>query len=284
VSDHIKSFLASIDTHALATDAAAWGVRLLVALLIFVTGWWLARYLAGASRRVMIRGGADPLLGDFLRNIVFVFLLAIVVVGALDRVGVPTASLLAALGAAGIAVGLALQNSLSNLAAGVLLMINRPFRVGDYIQAAGVGGTVKSVNLLSTTLHSPDNCQIVVPNGKISSDSIINYSALDSRRLDLVVGIAYGDDIGAAFAAVNAVLAADERVLPDPAPVVALLELGDSSVNLAIRPWVASSDYWPARFGLQRAIKERFDAEGITIPFPQREITLHPAPASQESE
>ena len=155
-----------------------------------------------------------------------------------------------------------------------LLMVNRPFHVGDYIQAAGIGGTVKSMNLLSTTLHSPDNCQIVVPNGKILADPIINYSALPSRRLDLVVGIAYEDDVGAAMAAVREVLASDSRVLEQPAPVVALLELGDSSVNLAVRPWVPSSEYWPARFDLLRGIKARFDADGITIPFPQREITI----------
>ena len=272
--DHLKSFFSSIDTQALATATAAWGGRILVALLIFVAGYWFARYAAGASKRAMLRGGGDPLLGDFLRSVVFAGLLALVIVGALDRAGVPTASLLAALGAAGLAVGLALQNSLSNLAAGVLLMVNRPFHVGDYIQAAGIGGTVKSMNLLSTTLHSPDNCQIVVPNGKILADPIINYSALPSRRLDLVVGIAYEDDVGAAMAAVREVLASDSRVLEQPAPVVALLELGDSSVNLAVRPWVPSSEYWPARFDLLRGIKARFDADGITIPFPQREITI----------
>lgn len=274
MNERFHEFYASLDTHALAQAALAWGGRLLVALLILLIGWWVARRLAASSQRVMTRGGADPLLGNFMRKMVFVLVFTLVVVGALDRVGVPTASLLAALGAAGLAIGLALQGSLSNLAAGVLLMIFRPFRVGDYVQTAGVGGTVRSVNLMHTVLHSPDNCQIVVPNGKIVGDAIVNYSALDNRRIDLVIGISYGDDIGKAIGIARAALDDDARVLKNPAPVVAVLELADSSVNLAIRPWVASAAYWDVRFALQREIKQRFDAAGITIPFPQREVVL----------
>ena len=150
-------------------------------------------------------------------------------------------------------------------------------RVGDYVQAAGVSGTVRSVNLIQTVLTSADNCQIVVPNGKIVGDAITNYSALDTRRLDLVVGIGYGDDIGKAIGIVHEILAADERVLDDPKPVVAVLELADSTVNLAIRPWVASKAYWPLKFDLQREIKQRFDAAGITLPFPQREVVVRSA-------
>lgn len=275
MSERLREFFASLDRNALIDAAVGWSGRMLVALLILLVGWWLARRLAGALQRVLVRGGADPLLGNFLRNLVFVLLLAVVVVGALDRAGVPTASLLAALGAAGLAIGLALQGSLSNLAAGVLLMVFRPFRVGDYVQAGGIGGTVRSVNLIHTVLTSPDNCQIVVPNAKILGDAITNYSVLPTRRLDLVIGIGYGDDIGKAIGAVHAVLAADARVLTEPKPVVAVLELADSSVNLAIRPWVASGDYWPLRFDLLREIKQRFDATGISIPFPQREIVVH---------
>lgn len=274
MNERLHEFYASLDTHALANDALAWGGKLLVSLLILLIGWWIARRVAAASQRVLMRGGADPLLGNFLRNLVFVLLIAVVIVGALDRVGVPTASLLAALGAAGLAIGLALQGSLSNLAAGVLLMVFRPFRVGDYVQTAGVGGTVRTVSLMHTVLHSPDNCEIVVPNGKILGDAIVNYSALDKRRIDLVIGIGYGDDIGKAIAIVNGALADDNRVLTEPAPVVAVLELADSSVNLAIRPWCASPDYWSTRFDLQREIKQRFDRNGITIPFPQREVTM----------
>lgn len=268
------AFYASLDLQALSTGIVAWGGRLLAALLIFLIGWWLARRASNAVRGVTMRGGADPLLGNFLRNIVFAVLITLVVVGVLDRVGVPTTSLLAALGAAGLAIGLALQGSLSNLAAGVLLMVVRPFRVGEYVEVAGVAGKVQMVSLMQTILHSPDNRQITVPNGKILGDSIINYSALQNRRLDLVIGIGYSDDIGKAIGIAEAALAADKRVLEDPAAVVAVLELGDSSVNLAIRPWVAVADYWDLKFDLQRRIKEQFDANGISIPFPQREVWM----------
>ena len=272
--EQLHQFYASLDTHAIAVGALAWGGKLLAGLLILAVGWWFARRVARGAQGLMTRGGADPLLGDFLRNVVFVLLIAVVIIGALDRVGVPTASLLAALGAAGLAVGLALQGSLSNLAAGVLLMIFRPFRVGDYVQAAGVAGTVRQVNLMQTMLTSPDNCQILVPNSKVLGDAITNYSALENRRIDLVIGIGYGDDIGKAIGIVHAILESDARVLDDPKPVVAVLDLGESSVNLAIRPWVAASNYWPAKFDLQREIKQRFDAAGISIPFPQRELTV----------
>ncbi len=278
MTERLREFYASIDVQALSTAIVAWGGRLLAALLILLIGWWLARRASNAIRGVTMRGGADPLLGNFLRNMVFAVLLTLVVVGALDRVGVPTTSLLAALGAAGLAVGLALQGSLSNLAAGVMLMIVRPFRVGEYVEVAGVAGTVKTVGLMQTVLHSPDNRQITVPNGKILGDAIVNYNALHTRRLDLVIGIGYGDDIGKAIGIANAALAADKRVLEDPAPVVAVLELGDSSVNIAIRPWVAASDYWGLKFDLQREIKQQFDANGITIPFPQREVWMRKPP------
>ncbi len=270
----IRNLLTSLDAHDIAVLAVAWGAKVVVAVLIFLIGWWIARRISSGAQRILLRGGADPLLGDFLRNIVFAFLLALVVVGALDRIGVPTASLLAALGAAGLAVGLALQGSLSNLAAGVLIMLTRPFRVGDFIEVAGVSGTVRSMSLMHTVLYSPDNCQVIVPNGKILGDSITNYSTLDKRRLDLTVGIGYQDDVDKAIGLVNSILENDDRVLEDPPPLVAVLELAESSVNLAIRPWVAPQQYWPLKFDLQRQIKLEFDANGITIPFPQSEITL----------
>jgi small conductance mechanosensitive channel len=270
----LREFYASLDLHAFANAAALWGGRLLVALLILGIGWWLARRIAAAVQRMLLRGGADPLLGHFLRNLVLVSLLAVVVTGALDRIGVPTASLLAALGAAGLAIGLALQGSLSNLAAGVLLMVFRPFRVGDGVQAAGVSGTVQRVTLMHTILHTPDHCEVVVPNARIAAEAIVNYSALGTRRIDIVVGIGYGEDIGRAIGVAGAVLAAEARILAEPAPQLAVSDLGESAVNLAIRPWVRSGEHADVRAVLLRALKEAFDAAGIEIPPPQRGVTL----------
>src|SRR5688500_12372468 len=196
MSDRLRELYASMDASGVGSAVLAWSGRLLVALLILLVGWWVARRVAAAVQRVLARGGADPLLGSFLRNVVFVVLFVLVAVGALDRAGVPTASLLAALGAAGLAIGLALQGSLSNLAAGVLLMVFRPFRVGQYVEVAGVAGTVQEVSLMHTRLLSPDNREIVLPNGKVAGDAIVNHSARGTRRIDLVVGIGYGDDVG----------------------------------------------------------------------------------------
>jgi len=277
MADRLHEFYASLDNRAFTDMLIGWSGRSLVALLILLVGWWLARRVAAAVRRVLLRTGADPLLGNFLGNLVLVLLLAVVVTGALDRIGVPTASLLAALGAAGLAIGLALQGSLSHLAAGVLLMVFRPFRVGQYIEVAGVAGTVQDVSLMHTRLLTADNREVVLPNGKVAGDAIVNYSARGTRRIDLVVGIGYGDDIGQAIAIVRELLAADTRVLADPAADVAVLQLADSSVNLAIRPWTKSADTWAVQTALLRAIKERFDAEGISIPFPQREVTVRAA-------
>ncbi|HEX7770032.1 MAG TPA: mechanosensitive ion channel domain-containing protein, partial [Dokdonella sp.] len=233
----MRELYASIDATGFGSAVLAWSGRLLVALLILLIGWWVARRIAAAVQRVLVRGGADPMLGSFLRNVVFVLLFVLVLVGALDRAGVPTASLLAALGAAGLAIGLALQGSLSNLAAGVLLMVFRPFRVGQYVEVAGVAGTVQEVSLMHTRLLTPDNREIVVPNAKVAGDAIVNYSARGTRRIDLEVGIGYGEDLDRAIAIVRELIAADARVLADPAPDVAVSRLGDAAVTLTIRPW-----------------------------------------------
>lgn len=274
MSERLAEFYAKINTQAVATDVLAWGGRLLVAVLILLVGWWVARRVSGGAQRVLTRGGADPLLGSFLRNLIFVLLIAIVIVGALDRIGVPTASLLAALGAAGLAIGLALQGSLSNLAAGVLLMVFRPFRVGQYVEAGGVAGTVQLVSLMHTTLLTLDNREVIVPNAKVAGDVIVNVNARGIRRIDMVVGIGYGDDIRHAIGVVHGILEAEPRVLKEPAPVVIVLALADSSVNLAVRPWVNSGDVFATQGALLQAIKERFDQEGISIPFPQREVVV----------
>jgi small conductance mechanosensitive channel len=274
MSDRLHEFYASLDTRALTDAVLAWSGRLLIALLILLIGWWLARRIAGGVQGVLTRGGADPLLGSFLRNLVFVLLLALVVVGALDRAGVPTASLLAALGAAGLAIGLALQGSLSNLAAGVLLMAFRPFRVGDSIEVGSVAGVVQNVSLMQTFLLTADNREVILPNSKVTSDVIVNVNARGTRRVDLAIGIAHDADVGKALELLRAIGAADTRVLAQPAVEVAVLQLTESGVQLALRSWTRAGDFGGVQSDLLRTIKQRFDAEGINLARPLRDIVL----------
>jgi len=281
MGEWLSEFYASPKTHALADQVLAWGARLLVAILILLIGWWLARRLAGATQRVLLRGGADPLLGSFLRNLVFVLLIAMVVIGAFQSVGVPTASLLAALGAAGLAIGLALQGSLSNLAAGVLLMVFRPFRVGQFVEVAGVGGTVQSVSLMHTILLTPDNREVILPNAKVAGDVIVNVNARGTRRLDLVIGIGLDADIGKAIGIARELLAADPRVLAEPKPNVIVSQVSDARVSLTLQPWVNSADYTLVQSDTLRAIKERLDAGGVRLPTSQYEVILREAAPAQ---
>lgn len=274
MSDRLHEFYASLDTRALTDAVLAWSGRLLIALLILLIGWWLARRIAGGVQGVLTRGGADPLLGSFLRNLVFVLLLALVVVGALDRAGVPTASLLAALGAAGLAIGLALQGSLSNLAAGVLLMAFRPFRVGDSIEVGSVAGVVQNVSLMQTFLLTADNREVILPNSKVTSDVIVNVNARGTRRVDLAIGIAHDADVGKALELLRAIGAADTRVLAQPAVEVAVLQLTESGVQLALRSWTRAGDFGGVQSDMLRTIKQRFDAEGINLARPLRDIVL----------
>jgi small conductance mechanosensitive channel len=256
------------------------GPALLGALLVLLIGAWLAARLANVLQRAMSRASVDPTLSGFLRNLVYGVLIAVLIVIALQTAGVPSAPLLAALGAGGLAIGLALQGSLSNLAWGVLLIVFRPFKVGDFIHAGGIEGTVEGINLMHTQLVLADNREAVVPNAKIGADAIINYSRRGTRRFELRVGIGYGDDIGKAIAVVQRLFQADPRILKDPAPTVWTDSLGDSAVNLLLRGHTANADFWPAQTDLLRAIKEQFDAEGISIPFPQRGVHIVNAPAS----
>jgi len=272
--ERLHAWYASLVEQPLREALDAWGGRLLVAALILLVGWWLAKRLSRGAQRVLERSGADPLLGGFVRNLVFVLLIAIFAVGALDRAGVPTASLLAALGATGLAIGLALQGSLSNLAAGMLLAVFRPFRVGQYVEANGIGGTVQDVTLMHTHLLTPDNRLVILPNATVAGNTVVNFSARATRRIDLVVGIAHEADIASAIAATREVLAAEPRVLADPAAEVAVADLGGSGVNLAIGAWVATPQYAAVRSALLQAIKERFDAEGIRLPPAPRDVVL----------
>lgn len=255
--------------------AIPWTLRILVALLIWFIGKWIAGRITSVVKKVMAKTGMDQMLVQFLGNILYTLLLIAVIIAALDHLGLQTTSLLAIFGAAGLAVGLALKDSLSNFSSGVMLILFRPFKVGDFIEAAGTAGVVEEVRIFSTMIRSGDNRQIIIPNGQIYGGTIVNVSAKPTRRIDLVFGIGYGDDIRKAKQIIAEVIAADERILKDPAPGIALGELGDSSVDINVRPWVNTPDYWPVRADLLENIKLAFDANGISIPFPQRDVHLH---------
>ncbi|ACL72617.1 mechanosensitive ion channel family protein [Thioalkalivibrio sulfidiphilus] len=255
--------------------AIPWTLRILVALLIWFIGKWIAGRITSVVKKVMIKTGMDQMLVQFLGNILYTLLLIAVIIAALDHLGLQTTSLLAIFGAAGLAVGLALKDSLSNFSSGVMLILFRPFKVGDFIEAAGTAGVVEEVRIFSTMIRSGDNRQIIIPNGQIYGGTIVNVSAKPTRRIDLVFGIGYGDDIKKAKQIIAEVIAADERILKDPAPGIALGELGDSSVDINVRPWVNTPDYWPVRADLLENVKLAFDANGISIPFPQRDVHLH---------
>jgi len=249
-----------------------YGLNIVGALLILAIGWIIAKMVKGTLRRVMERANVDPTLVGFGVNILYYLVLTAVVVAAIGRLGVPTASLLAVLGTAGLAVGLALKDSLSNFASGVILLLFRPFRVGDFIDGGGTLGTVLEIQMLHTKLASPDNKEVTVPNSKLTADNVTNFNVRGTRRVELIFGIAYGDDIERAKQIINGIIAADSRVLKEPEPFVHVVELADSSVNIACRPWSHASDWWSLTCDLQQRVKEKFDAEGISIPFPQRDI------------
>ena len=255
-------------------NATQLGINVLAALLILLIGIWLAARVANLVQRAMHRASVDDTLVGFLRNLIYGVLVAVLVVSALITAGVPSAPLVAALGASGLAIGLALQGSLSNLAWGVLLIVFRPFRAGDFIHAGGVDGTVETVNLMYTLLVLPDNREAIVPNAKIGGDAIINANRRGTRRFELKIGIGYKDDIGQAIAEIEKLFAADVRILKEPPATVVTGTLGESAVELIVRAWTRSEDLWGAQTELLRKIKERFADVGISIPFPQRELTV----------
>jgi small conductance mechanosensitive channel len=260
---------------SLQTFAAFYGIKIIAAIVIFVVGRWVARALRNMIKKMMAKGNVDETLISFVGNLTYITLLAFVIIAALNQLGIQTTSFIAVIGAAGLAIGLALQGSLANFAAGVLMIIFRPFKAGDYIEGAGVAGTVEAVQIFATQLKTPDNKTIIVPNAKMMGDNITNYSAKDTRRVDMVIGVGYGDDLKKVREILEDILAKDDRVLEDPAPTIGVLELGDNSVNFAVRPWVKKEDYWGAYFDVTETVKRRFDEEGISIPFPQRDVHLY---------
>jgi small conductance mechanosensitive channel len=259
------------------TSALDFGINLVTAIVIFYVGRIVVRLVTRGIRKVMTAQEVDPTLVTFVSNLVNMILLIIVVIAAIGALGVQTTSFIAILGAAGLAVGLALQGSLSNFASGVLIIIFRPYKVGDFIEGAGVAGSVVSVQILTTILKTGDNKQVIVPNSQIMGGIITNYSANETRRIDLVVGVSYDDDLDKTRKVLEELIAAEDRILKDPAHTIAVSELGDSSVNFVVRPWVNTADYWGVMFDLTEAIKKRFDKEGISFPFPQQDVHLYKA-------
>ncbi|WP_408625291.1 small-conductance mechanosensitive channel MscS [Celerinatantimonas yamalensis] len=247
-------------------------VNLAAALLILVIGFIAAGLIASSIERLMNKRKIDRTISSFTSSMIKYTFVAFILIAALSRLGVQTASFVAILGAAGLAVGLALQGSLSNFAAGVLIVGFRPFRAGDYVEVSGTAGTIQDVQILTTTLTTPDNKEVIVPNASIFSGHIINYSRHDKRRLDLVIGVSYKSDLAKTKAVLKAVLDQEPRLLSDEKVTIGVLELADSSVNFAVRPWVRTPDYWPVRFDLLEAIKTALDEAEIEIPFPQMDV------------
>lgn len=252
-------------------------MNLIVAAAIFFIGKYIAKSISEIVAKTMARRDTDPALIGFVKSLLHWALLGFVAIAALGQLGIQTASFVAIIGAAGLAVGLALQGSLSNFAAGVLLLIFRPFKIGDFVELAGTAGTVVSIQIFTTELVTPDNKQIIVPNASATGGTITNVSALPTRRVDMVFGIGYSDDIDKARDLILDILNSDSRVLKDPEAQVAVAELADSSVNFVTRPWVNAADYWGVKFDVTEQVKKRFDAEGISIPFPQQDVHMHQA-------
>ncbi|KPA53713.1 mechanosensitive ion channel protein [Photobacterium leiognathi subsp. mandapamensis] len=252
-----------------------YAVNLVSALLILFIGNMIVKAVAGAVAKVLRKKDMDNAVVEFIHGLVRYLLFVIVLIAALSRIGVQTASVVAVIGAAGLAVGLALQGSLSNFAAGVLIVAFRPFKSGDFVEVAGVSGAVESIQIFSTELRTPDNKTVVVPNSSIIGNPITNYSRNATRRIDLVIGVSYKADLQKTKEVLTRVVNADSRVLKDPEPTIGVVALADSSVNFVVRPWVNTPDYWAVYFDLNQAIKEELDKEGIEIPFPQMDVHLN---------
>lgn len=254
---------------------AAYGLSVIGGFVLLIVGWMAANWVGRTVRRQLEKSGkVDATLRGFFSNLARYVVLALVGIAVLNQFGIQTTSLIAVFGAAGLAIGLALQGTLSDLAAGVMLLIFRPFNVGQYIEAGGQAGTVKELSLFTTELATPDNVQVILPNASVWGSPVVNYSHHATRRVDWTIGISYDDDIGKAFEAAHRVISGEERILPDPEPMAVVSELADSSVNITIRVWVNAADYWAVKFDLARAFKEEFDRSGLSIPFPQQDVHL----------
>jgi small conductance mechanosensitive channel len=279
MATNVTDFVASEDSGAWIDTAmemgVEYGVKIVSALLVLMIGFWVAKMIKKGVVKVMGKRGVDPTLISFVSSLLFMVMKIFVIVAALEKLNIRTTSFIAILGAAGLAIGLALQGSLANFAAGVLMIIFKPFKLGDVIEAGGSVGSVLEIGIFTTILKSPDNKKMIVPNAQVTGGTITNINTFGTRRVDLVAGIGYGDDIDKAKSVLEGIIAADDRILKDPEPTIAVVELADSSVNFVVRPWTKSADYWGVYFDTTETIKKRFDEEGISIPFPQRDVHLY---------
>lgn len=255
--------------------AAFYGIKIVAALVILVVGRWLAKAISRLTERFLNRGKVDPTIVSFVEHLTYIALMTFVVLAALAQIGIQTTSFIAVIGAAGLAIGLALQGSLANFAAGFLLIIFKPFKTGDYIDGAGVTGTVEKIQVFTTVLRTVDNKTIIVPNAKIMGDNIVNYSTKETRRVDLAFGVSYSDDIDKVRKILWDIVCGDPRILKDPECMIIVKELGDSSVNFEVRAWVKTADYWGVYFDTVEKAKKQFDARGVSIPFPQRDVHVY---------
>lgn len=260
--------------------ALIYGADLVFALLVLFIGFWVIKRVVALMRAAMTKKEIDVTLRRFLISLVGIILKALLIISVASMIGVETTSFIAIIGAAGLAIGLALQGSLGNFAGGVLLLMFRPYKVGDFIESQGHAGTVYAIQIFTTILKTPDNKTVFIPNGPIANGSITNYSTEETRRVDMVFGIGYDDDIDKAKKILQSLIDADERILKDPAPAILLAELADSSVNFKVRTWVNAADYWGVFFDMHESVKKTFDNKGISIPYPQRDVHLHQVPAA----
>jgi small conductance mechanosensitive channel len=268
--ENVVSYLEAFKAWAIGFAPTAVG-----ALLTLVIGMWLAKALSKGVRKALAKGKTDDMLANFLSKLTKMIITVMVLISVVGQLGANTASFAAVLAAAGFAIGMAMSGTLGNFASGVMILLFRPFQIGHFVEVAGHAGVIEEINIFMTQMRTGDNKQILIPNGEITSGSIVNYSANPTRRVDLVIGISYDDDIKKAHEVLNRVLAENEMVLQDPAPTVAVSELGADSVNFVVRPWVKGTDYWPAYFALTETIKLTFDQEGLNFPYPQRDVHLH---------
>ncbi|MDH2436108.1 mechanosensitive ion channel [Pokkaliibacter sp. MBI-7] len=264
----------AFDSQYVETIILTWGPRLISALLVFILGWWLSRRISSVVLGLLVKAQMDPTLASFVRTLTHAVLVILTVIITLTQLGIQTTSLIAVVGAAGLAVGLALKDSLSNIAAGILLTAFRPFRIGDFIDCAGTAGTVEHIGLLYTELKTSNNQHVVMPNSNLLQNTLTNFSTKTERRIDMTVGVGYSSNLAHVRKVLERILAEESRILPAPAPVIGVAALADNSVNFVVRPWVKSSDYWDVYFALNERIKTLFDEENIEIPFPQRTIHI----------
>ncbi len=259
----------------LADWSTIYGIKIIGAIAIIVIGRIVISILTGIIGRLMKRADTDETLTKFILKLTKISLLTFVFIAALGTLGVQTASFVAIIGAAGLAIGFALQGSLSNFASGVMLIVFRPFKVGDYVEAGGNSGVIEEISIFNTIMKTPDNKKVIIPNSQVTGGSIVNYSAKEDRRVDMVFGIGYNDDIKLAKETLEEIVKSDSRVLAEPAPTIAVSELADSSVNFVCRPWVKTADYWGVYFDITEKVKLTFDEKGISIPFPQQDVHMH---------